>query len=113
MSSNRQLIVRPATRILKLVDNGKTRIFKTDTRRLELRSAGSIVINNTINNNNGGFEHTQTTPSATWIIPHTLGRLPSVKIYIAGREVGADVEATLSSVTITFPSAISGKAVIT
>lgn len=60
----------------------------------------------------GGFQHNQTTPSASWSIPHSLGRLPNVQIYISGAVVIADVAATASLVTVVFPSATSGVAVL-
>jgi hypothetical protein len=56
--------------------------------------------------------HTQSTPLATWTIPHTLGRLPLVSVYVAGSEVLADIDATSSSVTITFATPTSGVAVL-
>jgi hypothetical protein len=62
----------------------------------------------------GGIEHIQSTPSANWIIAHPLGRRPGVNIYLSsGEAVEADVSASLSSVSITFPSPVSGSAVLT
>ena len=60
----------------------------------------------------GGVLWTQTTPTATWTIPHSLGRNPDVTIYVDNTQVFADVEATNSLVVITFPSPVSGKAII-
>lgn len=56
--------------------------------------------------------HTQSTPSASWAIPHLLGRIPNVQIYITGAVVIADITSTPSLVTVVFPSAVSGVAVL-
>jgi hypothetical protein len=54
-----------------------------------------------------GYMHTQSTPSAQWNITFPdLGRFPSVDIYLTSG-------VTSTSVTITFPSATAGYAVIT
>lgn len=60
-----------------------------------------------------GIQHDQTTPSASWIIPHNLGRIPNVQIYVGGEVVIADIAATATSVSVTFPSAQTGVAVLT
>lgn len=60
----------------------------------------------------GGFAYTQGSSSAQWTIPHSLGRIPSVEVYIAGKLVLVDVDVTTSLVVITFPSPQSGVAVI-
>lgn len=62
-----------------------------------------------------GLMHTQTTPSAQWVIPiASLGRLPSVQIYLTtGESILTDLVVTTTLVTITFPSATAGYAVIT
>lgn len=60
----------------------------------------------------GGLVHQQTTPSASWSIPHQLGRLPVVDLYVAGELVEADVAADVSSVHVTFPTPTSGFAVL-
>lgn len=59
-----------------------------------------------------GTAHTQSAPSATWVIPHTFGRIPAVAVYIAGELVDTDVTATTTNVTITFPAPFSGVAVL-
>lgn len=60
-----------------------------------------------------GFQHNQVGAGATWTIPHSIGRIPSVQVYIAGKAVLADVEATSSQVVITFASPQSGVAILT
>jgi hypothetical protein len=62
-----------------------------------------------------GYMHTQSTPSAQWNITFPdLGRFPSVDIYLtSGESVLTDFVVTSTSVTITFPSATAGYAVIT
>jgi hypothetical protein len=62
-----------------------------------------------------GYMHTQSSPSAQWHITFPdLGRLPSVQIYLTtGEFIITDVLSTSTSVTVTFPSATAGYAVIT
>jgi hypothetical protein len=55
---------------------------------------------------------TQSTPLATWTIPHSLARLPSVAVYIGGELVLAPTTSTTTTVTITFPSPQSGFAIL-
>ena len=61
-----------------------------------------------------GWMHTQGTPSAQWYITFPdMGRLPNVQIYlISGEVILTDLVSTSASVTITFPSATAGYAVI-
>jgi hypothetical protein len=54
----------------------------------------------------------QSTPLATWTIPHSLARLPSVAVYIGGELVLAPISSTITTVTITFPSPQSGFAIL-
>ena len=40
--------------------------------------------------------------SATWILPHTFGRVPMVQVFIgSGEEVITDIAATSASITVT------------
>lgn len=58
------------------------------------------------------YTHTQHIPSITWSIEHNMGKNPSVKcIDTADGEIIGDVKYdTINTITITFSSAISGKA---
>ena len=61
-----------------------------------------------------GEVYVQGTPSATWTFNHSLGRLPAVSLYLMdGEEVDTDVEASTTQVTATWPSAQSGRMVLT
>lgn len=60
-----------------------------------------------------GFEFQQVLPSASWVITHGFGRMPSVAVYIDGEEVWADVTATNTSVSIAFASPVVGFAILT
>lgn len=63
-----------------------------------------------------GLEYAQTTPAATWIIaiPAEFTRRPTISIYdTAGDLVEADVTASATIATITFPIPYAGTAVIT
>lgn len=47
--------------------------------------------------------------AATWILPHPLGRVPTVQVFLAGGEaVLTDVAADTAQVTVTFPSPQQG-----
>lgn len=47
--------------------------------------------------------------AATWILPHPLGRMPTVQVFLAGGEaVLTDVAADAAQVTLTFPSPQQG-----
>lgn len=58
------------------------------------------------------FTYTQPTPSATWAVPHALGKHPSVTVVdSAGTEVeGCVTHNNLNQLTIEFSSPFSGKA---
>ena len=58
--------------------------------------------------------HDQAAPAASWLIPHTFGRLPAVALYgTDGALFGADVTATTSAVTVTLSVPTAGKAILT
>ena len=47
--------------------------------------------------------------AATWILPHPLGRVPMVQVFLeSGEAVLADVEAGDARITVTFPSPRQG-----
>lgn len=60
------------------------------------------------------FVHTQGVPSDTWTIAHTLNKYPSVTIIDSGgTEVIGNINYTdTSTITVTFASAFSGKAIL-
>jgi hypothetical protein len=59
-----------------------------------------------------GFDYTQVSPSSQWVVPHAMGRIPAVDVYVGGELVGVDVSATTTNVVITFPSPQTGVAVL-
>lgn len=59
-----------------------------------------------------GVELVQATPLATWNFAHTLGRKPTVTVYVGGELVDTDVIATSSSVTLTFAAPQAGSVVL-
>ncbi|GAA1915350.1 hypothetical protein GCM10009775_04800 [Microbacterium aoyamense] len=59
-----------------------------------------------------GATHAQMVPSASWVIPHTFGRIPAVTLYVDGEQVEADVTATTTTVTVSFPTPTTGLAVL-
>lgn len=61
----------------------------------------------------GGIQYDQTTPSASWIIPHSLGRVPNVQVYVGGAAVITDIQANATSVNVTFAVPQTGVAVLT
>lgn len=60
------------------------------------------------------FVHTQSSPSATWIIDHNLAKKVHVSVFDdLNREIFADVEhGTTNQTTITFPGPVTGSVVI-
>ena len=47
--------------------------------------------------------------SATWILTHALGRVPTVQVFLgSGEAVLTDLAATTSQITVTFPSPQQG-----
>ena len=61
-----------------------------------------------------GFEYTQGSPSASWIINHNLNRKVHVSVFnSSAEEIFADVvHGTTNQTTVTFPSPVTGSAVI-
>ena len=58
-----------------------------------------------------GYDHTQASPSASWIITHNLGYYPSVTVRVGGNLVLTDVAyGSVNAVTLTFASPQSGTA---
>lgn len=56
----------------------------------------------------------QSAAAATWSFSHSLGRLPTVALYLAsGEEVETDIVASTTQVVATWPSPIAGKMVLT
>lgn len=68
-----------------------------------------------VSGGSSGYMHTQSSASAQWYITFPdLGRLPAVQIYLtSGEAILTDILSTSTSVTVTFPSATAGYAVIT
>lgn len=59
----------------------------------------------------GALVHSHPTPSATWTIPHGLGRNPhGVTVYVAGDLVDTDVHVDDINVVLTFASPTTGEA---
>lgn len=55
--------------------------------------------------------HVQSTPAATWTIPHGLGRVPSVvTVWIGGDLVDTDTHADATHVVLTFAAPTAGEA---
>jgi len=47
--------------------------------------------------------------AATWILDHSLGRIPAVQVFIgSGEQVLADVDASATTITVTHASPQSG-----
>lgn len=58
------------------------------------------------------YEHYQTNPSNTWIIPHMLGRNPIVRVFVGNQEIQPATITfdSLDQVTLTFNSPFVGQA---
>lgn len=60
-----------------------------------------------------GVEFFQAQPSASWLIPHTFGRRPSITLYDENdREFLADVVGTSTTVLVELAYPMSGRAVL-
>lgn len=61
---------------------------------------------------NYAYEHYQTVPSDTWVIPHALGRQPAVRVFIGNQEVqpASVTFTTMDIVTLTFTTPQVGQA---
>ena len=47
--------------------------------------------------------------AATWVLSHSLARVPTVQVYLAsGEQVLTDVQASSTQITVTFPSPQAG-----
>jgi hypothetical protein len=62
------------------------------------------------------YNHTQGTPSTTWVIPHNLGRKPTIELRdstdkVLEGEVVHDITLTFSTVTLTIALAGSARCV--
>lgn len=60
------------------------------------------------------YQHTQSTPSASWYITHGLGHYPLVDVVVDNRPGLADVEhVDVNTISVTFPEPTVGFAVMT
>jgi hypothetical protein len=71
-----------------------------------------VVIEDSSASGGTGTVFVQSTPVAQVVVPHLLGRMPDVAVFVAGEQVLTDVTATAAQVTITFPSPTAFTAVI-
>ena len=111
MPTGRTLNITQPGRTIELQVGGTVKTVSAPSKTVEVSSVGSVLINTSAG---VAQVHTQTAPSASWVISHTLARLPSVTIYLlSGELVEADVFATTSSVNIVLPAATSGRAILT
>jgi hypothetical protein len=83
-----------------------------ETKTYDDFTAAFLALSNAaVNIGTPGHTHTQTTPAATWSIPHTLGFIPTVTVYdSAGRMILADVTASTTVVTVTMGAPDTGSA---
>lgn len=57
----------------------------------------------------GGVLRIDTPLTATWILPHPLGRVPAVQVFLAdGEAVAADVQAGPTQITVTHAAPCQG-----
>ena len=58
-------------------------------------------------------EWIQSTPSASWMVPHAIPRTPQVGVIVDGELVLADVEYGVGYVAVTLGSPMTGKVILT
>jgi hypothetical protein len=109
--NNDVIIIEAQSSIITVEQQGRVIELNAGIEVVEVVSTGQVTINTS---GSAGQTHTQTAPASSWNITHSFGRLPSVSVYLnTGEEVDTDVNATSTSVTITFPTATSGSAILT
>lgn len=106
--TNQQLII-PDT--ITIVDNN------TVTLTVASAVAGrAIVMYGSItggtSNETPSYEHYQTTPATTWVIPHGMGYYPIVRVFVGGTEIQplSIIHDSAFQTTITFSSVTAGYA---
>ena len=53
--------------------------------------------------------HINASLASTWILAHSLGRVPTVQVYLAsGEQVLTDIQATTTQIIVIFPSPQAG-----
>jgi hypothetical protein len=57
--------------------------------------------------------YTPSAPASTWTYTHALGRIPQVSVWIDGRRVEADIDASDTTVTVTFATPATGVLLLT
>lgn len=61
----------------------------------------------------GAVTHTQSSPSASWIINHGLGRYPVVEVIVGGELVMADISfIDVNNIAVVFAQATTGYAIL-
>lgn len=86
-------------------------VVEPDTKVIfyPVSSGAGAVTGGTAGNFEQTYTFTQTAPSTTWTISHTLGHLPDVTVIVGGEVVDADVDyPDQFTVVITFASSQSG-----
>jgi hypothetical protein len=56
--------------------------------------------------------HEQTTPAATWTVPHALGRYPLVQLVVGGAVVLTDVEVDSTQAVAIWPQPVAGTMIL-
>ena len=90
-----------------------TFIFGADTQNAQIAALLARVAALEASVPHVGLVWTQVSPGATWTIPHTLARIPSVQLVVGGEVVVSDIYPTVSEVVVVFPSPTAGVAVLT
>jgi hypothetical protein len=105
---------------LNIVNSGRV-VIATQTRNVvqvrsqqnvvKVANAAGLVVNVTVQQSSTRLN--QASPAAAWIMPHNLGRVPIVQVFLtSGELVGADVIADATSITVTFAQPQSGFIII-
>lgn len=111
----------PATSVEIVNDNDTILLAGTPDNALELTAPVTNVVTIGIQGPEGpagdgdlNYVHNQGSANATWVITHSLGKLPSITIVdSSNREVIGDiVHDSINQATISFSSAFAGKAYV-
>jgi hypothetical protein len=98
INSSRAVQFRPSPNVVQL---------KAQRNLVKVPNAAGLVVNVTVQQSSTRIN--QSSPAATWILSHSLGRVPIVQVYLdSGELVGADVTASSTTISVTFAQATSG-----
>ena len=101
-----QVVVRPGPRVVKVIEDPDDVVAVPapgpQGPRGPIGPAGGVA-----------YVHTQTTPSASWVIQHNLERYPGITVVVDGEVVLADVYyIDINNINVVLAQPASGLAIL-